>query len=328
MDENNEYRTFDDASAAARQMYGTDGAPEMQTAAETVPAENAPEADSGVGQQEGLPANAAAETAPDVSPQEAQPMNMLSQAVTTAEQTLTLLQQERAENEQLRQQLYRMQNLSRQQNEQAEAAEEQRVFEDEVPSIDFASLAFDDDETIQRKQAEYTKAMAEYNRRQVMAELEPYLAEAREGLAQRERSEALEQLAHIPQMAGLNDSIGDVERIIANNPIFAASRDVPLADKYINAYALLRGMNNISDPPKPPAPPTNEDFMQMYHNSPELRDMVERERIAELNRGSGANAVPVLSADGGASNAALNIPDTPKTFEEAKELARTRFFNK
>ena len=117
MDENNEYRTFDDASAAARQMYVSGGAPEMQTAAETVPAENAPEDINSAQTESAPPSETAAETAPDISPQEAQPMNMLSQAVTTAEQTLTLLQQERAENEQLRQQLYRMQNLSRQQNE-------------------------------------------------------------------------------------------------------------------------------------------------------------------------------------------------------------------
>ena len=256
-----------------------------------------------------------------VSPED---VGITEKAVSTAEQTLAMLQQERQANEQLRQRLSELESMSNQQSEQVVAAEEARAMTDEIPILDISDMAFDDDETIQQKQAEYTQKMLEYSQRQIMRELEPYIAQAREGLIAKEREQTLAELSSIPQLSGIGENIGAVENIINNNPIFVNTPDMSMKDKYINAYILLKGINNVNTPQK--SGPTNDDFMKMYQNSPELQEMIEKERISKLNSNNG-NAVPVFSASSGAANAALNIKETPKNFEEASKVARSFFWN-
>lgn len=303
MDEN-EIKTFDDAQTAAQQLFAN--------------TEEAPPAVV----EENQPQNTDVPPSGNISQNNGE--NTLETAVATAEQTLAMLQQERAANEQLRQRLAEMEKASAQQSEQVAEAEENRALNDEMPTLDLSGMAFDDDETIRRKQAEYTQKVLDYSQKRIMNELEPYIAEAREGLAAKERAQTLSQLGQIPQLAGLEESIGDVENIIANNPIFSAASDMPLTDKYINAYMLLKGLNNVNTPP---SAPTNDDFMKMYHESPELQEMIEKERIAKLNTAN-SQQIPVFSASSGAANAALNIKEKPKTFEDASKIARSFFGGK
>lgn len=300
MDEN-DIKTFDDAQTAAQQIF-------------TNTAETPPD-----GNTEDQPQDIETPT-PDVNTQNGD-VNTIETAVSTAEQSLAMLQQERAVNEQLRQRIAEMEKSSAQQSQQIVESEENRALNDEMPTLDLSGMAFDDDETIQRKQAEYTQKVIDYSQKRIMDELEPYIAQAREGLAEKERTQTLSQLGQIPQLAGLAESIGDVENIIANNPIFSGATDMPLTDKYINAYMLLKGLNNVNTPPQAP---TNEDFLKMYQESPELQEMVEKERIAKLNSNN-SQQVPVLSASSGAANAALNIREKPKTFEEASKMVRSFF---
>ena len=82
-----------------------------------------------------------------VSPED---VGITEKAVSTAEQTLAMLQQERQANEQLRQRLSELESMSNQQSEQVVAAEEARAMTDEIPILDISNMAFDDDETIQQ----------------------------------------------------------------------------------------------------------------------------------------------------------------------------------
>lgn len=250
-------------------------------------------------------------------------VNTLERAITAAEKSVELLNRERQENETLRQRIAQMEQASRQQSEQVVQAQEQRATADEIPILDISSMAFDDDETIKQKQAEYVNKVMEYSQKHIMDELAPYIEAAREGLAEKERAQTLQQLGNIPQLAGLGDSINDVEHIIANNPIFSAQSDMSLSDKYINAYMMLKGMNAVNTPP---SSPTAEDFMKMYNENPQLQDMVERERIAKLN--DTTQQIPPLSSSSGAANIALNIKEKPKTFEDASKMAFSFFNNK
>lgn len=304
-----ETKTFDDAYNAANEMFtdNADGSEQQIESAVNSDNENVVEQQTNTDNAE-----------------ETNEMNTLDRAVTAAEKSVELLNRERQENETLRQRIAQMEQASRQQSEQAVQAQEQRATADEIPILDVSGMAFDDDETIKRKQGEYAKAMMEYSQKHIMDELAPYIEAAREGLLEKERAQTLQQLGNIPQLAGLGESINDVEHIIANNPIFSSQSDMSLSDKYINAYMMLKGMNAVNTPP---SGPTAEDFMKMYNENPQLQDMVERERIAKLNTGTPQN-IPPLSSAGGAANIALNIKEKPKTFEDASKMAFSFFNNK
>lgn len=309
----NETKTFEDAYNAANEVFSSaDAQPselpqgDMQTAVEEASTQ-APIA------------NQSEATAADNSGE----VNTLEQAITAAEKSVELLNRERQENEALRQRLAQMEQASRQQSEQVAQQQSERATADEIPILDISSMAFDDDETIKQKQAEYANKVMEYSQKHIMDELAPYIEAAREGLAEKERAQTLQELGNIPQLAGLSDSINDVEHIIANNPIFATQNDMSLSDKYINAYMMLKGMSAVNNPP---SGPTAEDFMKMYNENSQLQDMVERERIAKLNQT--ASQVPPLSSSSGAANIALNIKEKPKTFEDASKMAFSFFNNK
>ena len=96
-------------------------------------------------------------------------------------------------------------------------------------------------------------------------------------------------------------------------------------EKYINAYALARGINQIKNPPPPPEEqkePTVEDLMTLYNNNPAFREMVEKQRLEEVKQ---SQQVPPMSASSGAVNAALNIKEKPQTLEEASRRTREDF---
>ena len=67
---------------------------------------------------------------------------------------------------------------------------------------------------------------------------------------------------------------------------------------------------------------TNEKFMEYYTTHTELRDIIDKRRTEEIK---GAQDVPQMSPSSGAVNAALNIPQTPKTHDEAYELSQKYF---
>lgn len=189
------------------------------------------------------------------------------------------------------------------------------------PTIDFNALAFADEETIKQAQAKYAQDMSEYTRQALMREFAPVIEQANEAKANKEKDEVITGLSQIPELSGICDMVPQLDKIIANNPALSAD-NVPMDEKYITAYAIARGVNAINTPPPQPKKMTAEDFIKMYNENPEFQEAIEKQRVSQVQNNQ---QVPIFSASSGAVNAALNIPEKPKTFDDASERTRQMF---
>lgn len=191
----------------------------------------------------------------------------------------------------------------------------------QMPTLDMNSLAFATEEEIAQAQADYAQKMAEFVKGDVMKEVAPFVEQAKEGMRQKEKTETLSALSQVPELAGINDMLPQLDKIIANNK-WLQSDDIPMEEKYINAYAIARGVNAINTPPEQPKELTSEELMKLYDENPTFQELVEKKRIEAIKN---SQQVPPFSASSGAVNAALNIKEKPKTFEEASERTRRMF---
>ena len=251
---------------------------------------------------------------------------MLDDAVNTAEIAAQTAQQKDAELQQVLQEIeaLRVQN-QQMQGTIAELSKknEENLIEEAMqpPVLDVNGLAFATEEEIAQAQAEFAQKMAEYNRQQIMKELAPTLEYAKKGMRDEERANTLSALSQVPELAGINDMLPQLDKIIANNK-WLQSEDMPVEEKYINAYAIARGVNAINTPPEEPKELTSEELMELYDKNPTFQELVEKKRLDAIKQ---SQQVPPFSASSGAVNAALNIKEKPKTFEEASERTRRMF---
>lgn len=224
------------------------------------------------------------------------------------------IQQIMAENEQLKQANEELQKTITQQSEMQENKIEERV----MPTLDFNALAFDDEETVAQKQAEYARQMAEYVKGDILKEIEPFVSRAKDGIQKDERERVFAMLEAMPDMKDIRSVAPQMDRIIENNKLLF-SDDVPADDKYIAAYALAKGANIINNPPRDPSA---DELMEYYNKNPEFQQMIEKKRLEDIKN---SQQVPPMSASSGAVNAALNIKEKPKTWEEASDRAKELF---
>ena len=247
-------------------------------------------------------------------------VRMAEIAANTAQQKDAQLQQALQELEALKAQNQEMQGTL----EELSKKNEENLIEEAMqpPTLDINGLAFADEETVRQAQAEYTQKMLEYNRQQIMKELEPTLAYAKKGMQDAERADVLSALSQVPELSGINDLLPQLEKIISNNR-WLQSDDMPMEEKFINAYAIARGVNAINTPPEPPKKElTSEELMELYDKNPTFQELIEKKRIDAVKN---SQQVPPFSASSGAVNAALNIKEKPKSFDEASELTRRMF---
>ena len=251
---------------------------------------------------------------------------MLDDAVNTAETAAQFAQEQNAQLQQALQELEALKAQNQQMQgmitELSQKNEENLIEEAmQPPVLDINGLAFADEDTIKKAQAEHAQKSYEYYRQQIMKELAPALEYANKGMREAERTETLSALSEVPELAGINDMLPQLDRIIANNR-WLQSDDMTMEEKYINAYAIARGVNAINTPPEEPKTLTDDDLMKLYDENPTFQELIEKKRIASLKD---SQQVPPFSASSGAVNAALNIKEKPKTFEEASERTRRMF---
>ena len=288
---------FDEARNATESMFNE--TPEVEEA----PVEEAP--------------TEAVETKKDEMLAEA--TNIADQATQVAQQQNEQLSQYASENEQLKAQ---NEQLQRTIAEMSKAKEEEIVEEAmAMPTIDFNELAFADAETQSRVQNEYANAMAEYVRKGVMDEMSPYIEQAKAGQREKEKNEAIASLSQVPELAGLDAMMPQIEHIIAKNK-WLQSDDIPIDEKIITAYMMARGVNSINTPVEEKKELTDDELMELYDKNPTFQELVEKKRIEAVK---GSQQVPPFSASSGAVNVALNIKEKPKTLDEASELTRKLF---
>lgn len=259
--------------------------------------------------------------------QAAQDSQVIDEAVSTAEtaaqelnRTSTELGQMREQNAALQEQL---RQLSEQIKQMSQQQEESIVAETITqPHLDINGLAFADDETVAAAETEYAKQMAEYVRGGLMDELAPYINEAKEGKRRAQRDEVFDGLSRVKELDGISGRRRQLDSIIESNKALS-SDDIPDDEKYIMAYAIARGIDAMNAPPQePPKEMTPEEFLEKYKTNEEYRKLIEQDRISAVKD---SQQVPQFSASSGAVNAALNIPEKPKTWEEASERTRHAF---
>ena len=269
-------------------------------------------------------ANAEADALDTMAAQDSQ---VIDEAVSTAETAAQELNRTSAELGQMREQNAALQEQLRQLSEQikqmSQQQEESIVAETITqPHLDINGLAFADDETVAAAEAEYAKQMAEYVRAGLMDELAPYINEAKEGKRRAQRDEVFDGLSRVKELDGISGRRRQLDNIIANNKVLS-SDDIPDDEKYIMAYAIARGIDAMNAPPQePPKEMTPEEFLEKYKANEDYRKLIEQDRISAVK---GSQQVPQFSASSGAVNAALNIPEKPKTWEEASERTRHAF---
>ena len=307
---------FDEASTATAELFENQAEPE---AVETLEGETMPEE---------TPAEAVAEEVPaEPAPENATPEQAaMEEAAQTAELAAQVAAQKDAELQAMRQQL----EMERQRTAQLQGtvdelsrANEERLVEEALmpPELDIAGLAFADEATVKAAQAQYAQQMAEYNRQAFMKEFAPVIEQANEAKYEKEKSATIYALSQVPELKGIDTMIPWLDRIIAGNKALSNS-DLPLDEKYITAYAIAVGVNSMNTPPVEPKEPTPEELMALYENNPEFQEMIEKKRLAAVKE---SQQVPPFSASSGAVNAALDIPEEPKGWDDASKRTRSMF---
>ncbi len=233
------------------------------------------------------------------------------------------IQQLIAENEQLKRANTELQDTITQQSQtQQESIIEEAM---EMPALDMNALAFEDEETVRQIQQDYANKMRDYVMNGIKKEIEPAVEYARAGMRERERTDVINALKDVPELNGIEGMVPQLDAIIKANKALS-SDDVPMDEKYITAYAIARGVNSINTPPpEPPSDPTAYELMEYYNKNPEFQQLIEKKRLEDIKQ---SQQVPNMSASNGAVNAALNIQEKPKTWEEASERTRDLFREK
>ena len=309
--------SFDEASKATEDMFEAEQTSLLDTPAEEVPAETPAEE---------VPAEVPAEETPTEPAEPTQEQSMLDQAAQTAEIAAQTAAEKDAELQQVMQQLEALKAQNQQLQgaiEELSAQNEQSIIEEalEPPTLDIGSLAFADEDTVKAAQAKYAQDMAAYNRQEFMKEFAPVIEQANEAKHNKEKSDVIAALSQVPELKGIDGMIPQLDKIIANNKALSSS-DIPIDEKYITAYAIAVGVNSMNNPPAPPKELTADELMGLYNSNPEFQDLVEKQRLSQIKQ---SQQVPPFSASSGAVNAALNIPEEPKGWDDASERTRHMF---
>ena len=310
---------FDEATRLAEELFAQEQAnneemPPVQE--EAMPIEEEMPVEEAIPTEEPVPTN---EEPPVEDNRTDEALQMAEIAAQTAQEKDNQLQQVLQEIEALKSQNSQLQGAIDEMSRQNEEA----IIEEAMmpPELDLNGLAFADEATQKAEMAKFVQAMTDYNREQMRRELAPELEYAKRGMLEAQRAEAIGALSQEPLLAGLQDMMPQIEKIIRNNK-WLQSDDMPMEEKYINAYAIARGVNAINTPPPEPEPPkelTDDDLMKLYDENPTFQELIEKKRIEAIKN---SQQVPPFSASSGAVNAALNIKEKPKTLEEASEATR------
>lgn len=299
---------FDEAQKATEEMF-------EQQNFESDNGSEMPEEESSSEQEDtGIGENAATQ---EQSSSEANTGTMMQEAVNTAEASTEALAQR---NNELSAALARIEQLEETISQLSKTQEEKIVEEMFTPpTLDINGLAFADETTQKAEVEKFAKALSDYNRQQMMSEMQPFVDFSRQMKEASDRDEAIRMLAEEPVMKGITEMRPQLDRMIEGTPLLK-NADVPIEEKYIVAFAMANGVNAMNMPQQ--TEQSVEDLMKIYNENPEFRDKVEQQRISELKK---SQQVPPFSASSGAANAALNIKDKPENLEDAFERTKTLF---
>ena len=318
-------KAFEDARTATEEMFENEEQMSLEDAIQAQEAEEQVEQTDHT-EESADTVETPTETTEQVEEQPTQETTALDDAVNTAEIAAQVAQDKDAQLQQALQELEALKAQNQQMQgtlEELSKKNEENLIEEALqpPVLDINGLAFADEETIAQAQAEHHQKSYEYYRQQLMKELAPTLEYAKKGMQEAEKADVISALSQVEELSGINDMLPQLDKIIANNKWLQAD-DMPVEEKYINAYAIAKGVNAINTPPEQPKELTSEELMELYDKNPTFQELVEKKRLETIKN---SQQVPPFSASSGAVNAALNIKEKPKSFEEASERTRKLF---
>lgn len=256
---------------------------------------------------------------------EAEQADITEQAVQAAEVAAQTAQQKDGELQQVMQQLQALQqqNETLQQAMQQQSTQVQENIVEEIiepPTLDVNSLMYDDEETAKGKVNEFANGLTQFTEKNIMSKIAPFIEQAEAAQKQNEKAEVISTLSQVPELAGFQEMLPQIESIIAGNPLL---QNANTEEAYINAYAIAKGVSAMNTPQQ--AEITPEQLLEMLGKNPEAQKLYEQTRLDKVKD---SQQVPPLSASSGAYNAALNIPSKPTTLEEARKRTQEDFSSK
>lgn len=224
------------------------------------------------------------------------------------------LEAEKAKTQQL-EALVAQQNAQNEQKVVEELAKEAPIA---PPVLDIDT--YDDAETIKSKTQKYNEDYDVYIRAKMNGEFAPMLEFSKQAMAEREHSDAVKTVRNISEIANMGDYDDYSERVesmIANNK--SLKSEAPLAERMMNAYLIAKGYEAITAEHKEP---TVQEVFDKYKENPEFMELFNKSMIEKAKE---AKDVPSFASSGGVSNAAPNVKERPKSFEEVYERTKSKF---
>lgn len=284
----------------------TEGAPAETP--ETANTEEQPEENTTPGASENMP------PAPETTPETANSAQNIQQPMQQPDISAQLQQQ----IDQLQQQNQTLQDTITQMSE----AQRENIVDNAMkpPTLDLRELAFMDDEETAAMQQQYAQQMSDYLSEKIRGEIaeqyKPYIDAAKNGMREREKNNVISALKSLPEMADIEQNIDTLDRIIAGNAGLNRD-DIPIDEKYVAAYAIMKGVDAMQHAQNGP---TIDELMSYYDSNEDFRKAVAKKRVEDL---AGKDVPPMYTGSGG--NVALNIPEKPRTWDEASERTRHMF---
>ncbi|MGN0163774.1 MAG: hypothetical protein ACI4EA_09415 [Candidatus Ornithomonoglobus sp.] len=303
---------FDDATAAAESLFSNQSAELAQAGNDGGEATDTSDIPPEVQAQQ-LPPDAAAQQQGQPAEQQfgqAQPVPAVNNP--SLEQQLAQMSQDM---QAMTEQNTQLQSMVR----ELSAKNQEHIIKDavEMPSLDIGGLAFASEDELRQAQTSYANQMREY----VMAGIKDdpgiksLIDEAERGRREREKQQMIEGFRGVPELKGFEDNLRRIDQFVEkNNDIFRD--DTPMDVKYIIAKAVIDGVDAAG---KADSKPSVDELMNIYNSNPEFRNAVEQQRLAAIK---GSQQVPLMSASSGAANVALNLPEKPKSFDDADTMTR------
>lgn len=179
----------------------------------------------------------------------------------------------------------------------------------QLPKLNRDGYEYLSDEERDKRETEYSFAMAEYMKSQIMGEIKPAMDYYNKQSKAADYETARSVITSSPEFAGIIDDMDGINRIISNTPEL---QSIDPQKQMILAGLINKGINTINTKTSSPKP---EDLATQAMNNPEVMKIIETKRaqdIATKNQG-----MPPMSVNSGMSSVSAMPQEKPKSWADA-----------
>lgn len=189
---------------------------------------------------------------------------------------------------------------------------------DSIGDFDFSQLAFMEDDERNAVMQNFMNSISENAANKIFKDLKPLIERSQAAIQEQEENNIYDMMKSAPEFKDIDRYIPQIKKLINDNPVLR-NGDFSTEEKIATAFLIAQGVEKANADSKKPEKMTNEEFYKLYEENPEFQEFVRNKTIEKIKPNQ---QVPVFSASSGATNAALNIKESPKSFKEARELAK------